>query len=291
MSLLNDYKLRIHFILPGGGVRGAFQAGFLYRLFTRHKNEFDICRIDGTSVGSINGFSIMNEKYENLREIWYSINSINDLFDNWANRYLGNWFSKYRGFYKNGLYCNKKLNNILYSRLKESWDSFSDSYKKKFSCVVVNVDSAECKYISGDNKKIIDYVTASASPWIVSNPMKIDNTYFTDGCLLETYPIKYIDKCNADLTVIVGYDQEHIRFNKSNNDNLFEYLATLIDISRFNSENCLEIKNFIENESIVTISNPMKISFLDFNHTSIKIGFEQGEEFADSFYKAYIKKN
>ena len=25
-------KKRIHFILPGGGVNGSFQAGFLYRL-------------------------------------------------------------------------------------------------------------------------------------------------------------------------------------------------------------------------------------------------------------------
>ena len=39
---------KIHFILPGGGVRGAFQAGFLYKLRKIYGDKFEIARIDGT---------------------------------------------------------------------------------------------------------------------------------------------------------------------------------------------------------------------------------------------------
>ena len=85
--MMFEYLPKIHFILPGGGVRGAFQAGFMYNLFKKYDDQFEIARIDGTSVGSLNGFAIMNKKYENLK-IWLNINNINDLFSNWSDKYL-----------------------------------------------------------------------------------------------------------------------------------------------------------------------------------------------------------
>jgi predicted acylesterase/phospholipase RssA len=47
-------KKHIHFILPGGGVNGAFQAGFIYRLMTDCSQYIEIDRIDGISVGALN---------------------------------------------------------------------------------------------------------------------------------------------------------------------------------------------------------------------------------------------
>ena len=63
---MNQYKPKIHFILPGG-LRGAFQAGFMFNLFNLYNDHFEIARIDGTSVGALNGFAIINKKYENLK--------------------------------------------------------------------------------------------------------------------------------------------------------------------------------------------------------------------------------
>ena len=57
----------IHFILPGGGVKGCFQAGFLYKLFTDYSESFSIYRIDGTSVGSINGMATILGEFETLK--------------------------------------------------------------------------------------------------------------------------------------------------------------------------------------------------------------------------------
>ena len=66
-------KPSIHFILPGGGVRGAFQAGFLYQIFQEYKEHFLIARIDGTSEVALNGFSVINNKIDILKNIWFNI--------------------------------------------------------------------------------------------------------------------------------------------------------------------------------------------------------------------------
>ena len=52
---MSNGKPKIHFILPGGGFRGAFQAGFMYNLFKQYEDTFEITRIDGTSAGALNG--------------------------------------------------------------------------------------------------------------------------------------------------------------------------------------------------------------------------------------------
>ena len=285
---------KIHFILPGGGVRGAFQAGFLYRFFSEYKDKFEVVKIDGTSVGSMNGIAIASGQYEIIKDIWFSINNINDLFDNWTDSSLmglGQYMSYYYGFFNNGLYSNRRVNNLLKQNIKEAWDNLDDNTKKIYSCAVVNIKTAQTEYIKGDDEKLLDYITASASPWIVTNPIKINDDLYTDGGLLETYPIKNINAVGADMTLILGYDQEHFAFESNNNSNMLEYLANLIDIARFNSVNTQIVRNFIKNkkEDLICLPNPMKVSFVDFNRETIAYGFKQGEEFADNFFKTYIE--
>lgn len=285
---------KIHFILPGGGVRGAFQAGFLYRFFSQYRDKFEVVKIDGTSVGSMNGIAIASGQYEIIKDIWFSINNINDLFDNWTDSSLmglGQYMSYYYGFFNNGLYSNRRVNNLLKQNIKEAWDNLDNNTKKIYSCAVVNIKTAQTEYIKGDDEKLLDYITASASPWIVTNPIKINDDLYTDGGLLETYPIKNINAVGADMTLILGYDQEHFAFESNNNSNMLEYLANLIDIARFNSVNTQIVRNFIKNkkEDLICLPNPMKVSFVDFNRETIAYGFKQGEEFADNFFKTYIE--
>lgn len=290
----NVHLPKIHFVLPGGGVRGAFQAGFLYRLFTSYSDKFEIAKVDGTSVGSMNGIAIASGNYEIIKDIWFSINNINDLFDNWTDSSylgLGQYVSYYYGFFNNGLFSNKKVNGLLKENIGEIWKELPEEKKKKYSCAVVNIKTAATEYIEGDNPDLLDYITASASPWIVSNPIKINEQEYTDGGLLETYPIKNINAVGADMTLILGYDQEHFNFKPANNTNMLEYLANLIDIARFNSVNTEIVKSFLKNkkEDLVCLPNPMKVSFVDFSKETIEYGFTQGEEFAESFYKTYLE--
>ena len=283
-------KPKIHIVLPAGGVRGAFQAGFLHQLFQEHNEYFSIARIDGTSVGALNGFAVINNKIDILKQIWFNIESINDLFSSWSNSYiLPGYLSYYHGFYKGGLFSNEKLNKLIKDTSETTWDSLSEDSKNKYSCAVVNIGTAKSKYIKGADINIIDYVTASASPWVVSNPVKIDDQLYADGGLLETYPIEFIDKCDADITLILGYDQEHFNFISRENDNILTYLANLIDISRFNSINTHKLKEIIKQDSVVALANPMTVLFTEITKEAIKDGFESGVDFANTFFNTYIK--
>lgn len=287
---MSNIKPKIHFILPGGGFRGAFQAGFMYNLFKKYENTFEIAKIDGTSAGALTGFAIMNNKYDNLKDIWLNINNINDLFSNWSDKYLiGKVSSCIQGFYNNGIFSNNKIKDTLIQNSKNTWESYTDEWKNKYSCAVVNLKTASVEYVDGTNYNIINYITASASPWIITNPVCINDTLYTDGCLLETYPIQNIDKCNADLTVIVGYDQEHIKYIPGENYNILQYLANLIDISRFNSQNNIKTKDLINTSNIISLASPMTLNFTDFSKESIKDGFDIGIDFANTFYDTYIK--
>ena len=111
-------KKKIHFILPAGGIRGSFQAGFLHDLFTNYKNTFDVYRIDGTSVGSINGIMTLLEEFSILKETWFDIEKITDFFSKWSNfPIIGSLQNLYYGFWNKGVFNNQLLNNKLKKNL------------------------------------------------------------------------------------------------------------------------------------------------------------------------------
>lgn len=300
MSLDTDIqtknKKKIHFILPGGGVKGSFQAGFLYHLFKNYSKDFEIAGIDGTSVGSVNGFTIITaiktDNLEKLKETWTTIKSLNDLFGMWSDNYIiGKLSSLYYGFYNKGLFNNEKLKSMLETNIKPYLNELPKEILEKYNCVVVNTSNGQTEYINGTNPKIIDYIVASASPWVISNPQLIDNIYYTDGGISETYPIDRVLKENleCDLRIIVGYDQEHFNYKGNPTNNLLEYLASLIDIARLYQVNTLKTKELVENCKCIPIINPMEVSFADFNREVIIEGFKMGEQCAEDFYNVYIK--
>ena len=163
------------------------------------------------------------------------------------------------------------------------------SILEKYSCVVTNIKCAKIEYIQGTHLDLFNYVTASASPWIISNPVSVDDVLYTDGGLLETYPTNNILKSKADLIIIVGFDQEIVRYIEPQCSNILIYLASLIDITRFNSLNSLNIINYIKEGRCIPITNTMKCSFMDFTPEIIKDGFNHGVEGAEQFYKTYLE--
>ena len=276
----------IHLILPGGGLRGSFQAGFLYKLFKDYKKYFNLYKIDGSSVGAINGITVICDKLELLKDTWINIKNINDFFSNWSNTpIIGGIYNIYYGFYNNGLYDNK----LLLNKLNKNLDIENCINLNKFSCAVTNVDKALIEYKTGDNKDIIKYVAASASPWIICGPHIINDTCYTDGCVLETYPIKNISESKADIIAIIGFDQEIIDFKKPNCTNILHFMATLLDIARYNSINKKNLIDLIKTGKCIPITNPMNVLFNKFNHNDIVNGFNQGKDEAEQFYETYLK--
>ncbi|EOC99472.1 patatin-like phospholipase family protein [Caldisalinibacter kiritimatiensis] len=56
--------------LQGGGAKGAFQAGVVYRL---HEKGVKFNVLAGTSIGAINGYYIYTDNFEKLKETWTNI--------------------------------------------------------------------------------------------------------------------------------------------------------------------------------------------------------------------------
>ena len=76
----DNKKISIHFVVVSGGSRGSFSGGFLYRLFTKYKDKFITYRMDCCSVGSLNGLAVCSGNVKKLKDIWFNIKSVDDLF-------------------------------------------------------------------------------------------------------------------------------------------------------------------------------------------------------------------
>ena len=277
-------KMKIHFIIPGGGVKGCFQAGFLYRLYKSYSDYFELYQIDGCSVGALNGLGVTSGNVLDLKDIWHNIKSSTDIFSPLSKVPLINGIvTAYSVFYKNGVYKNK-LKNII-----DNYKINKDNELSKFNCVVSNIRTGIYQYINGTHPKIKDYTTASGTPWIISSPVEIDDNIYTDGALLQLYPIKYIDDSKADKIVIVGYDEEHFYKYADEGDNVLYYLARIIDVCRNNNLNMKYIKKVINKDNVILVDNPLKVDFLHFDPKIIKEGFKLGDMAATKFALQYFK--
>jgi len=275
-------KKSIHFILPGGGVRGSFQAGFIYHLKKNYKHLFEIYQIDGTSVGALNGLSLMLEDHEHIKNIWYQIDNIEHIFNPWTSKPFWNKFKTiYQGFFQKSIYQNDGLKNIIYDNMTKINNNLLD----KYNCIVTNVYTGEYEYINGLNENIKDFVLASASPWIISPMVSINNYIYIDGGLLQTYPIENIKNSKADIKLLLGYDNTHSNKIGMIGDNVITYLSRLIDISRLNQSNISKLSKYINKYNMIALENPLNYPFLDFQKENIIVGFEKGIESAEEFAK------
>jgi len=277
-------KKHIHFILPGGGVNGAFQAGFLYRLFKDCYDKIIIDRIDGISVGALNGLAIILEDIEFIKSIWYYIEDRDTIFNSHnANSEI---------WYKGSIYDSVGLRNLIYLHK----DFIKNEEIEKYNCVVHNCNTQSYEYINGARTNLLEFIIASASPPLISPYLKIDDIFYADGCIDQIYPIDYVmKKC-------VETSNEENNTNVSNSPNKINVVIGYYDSSNyylFNIyktfkkniyNNNTDIKKLIDNNDIITINNPCFYNLIDFSRENIDNGFKLGEEAAKTFYNSHILK-
>ena len=63
----------------------------------------------------------------------------------------------------------------------------------------------------------------------------------------------------------------------------------MIDITRVNSQNTEKILEYIKKGTCIPVMNTMNCLFTDFNEDIINIGFNQGKEAAEVFYRTYLQ--
>ena len=275
----------IHFILPGGGVKGAFQAGFIYHLVNNYHNYYKLYQVDCTSVGSLNGLALIcdNLIISELKEIWFTINNIFDVFGEISNipvisKFLMIYNSVSNKALMNSKPLKKKINNFI---------KYIDCDFEKYNCTVLNVNTGNTEYINGTNDNINKYILASASPWILSPPVEINNYEYSDAALLDLYPLKYLENSDATYKIIIGYNKNQFIKKGDSGDNIYTYLNRLMDISSNYSKQDQYTK-IINDKDVILIENTSNIEPFNFDNDNILNLFQLGIECAEEFALKYL---
>lgn len=74
-------KVRVRLILPGGGVKGTFQVGFIQAM--QRSDKYEIDHVYGTSVGALIAPFAVCGRIDRVADHFASLRSINDIVDEW----------------------------------------------------------------------------------------------------------------------------------------------------------------------------------------------------------------
>lgn len=97
-------KKKCNLVLAGGGTKGSFSVGAVEEIM----KDYEIESISGTSVGSIIGAYVANNKFELLKSYWLNTKLLNQMF---KQSYT---FGYLEGFlFRSSLFQNKKIKEII----------------------------------------------------------------------------------------------------------------------------------------------------------------------------------
>ncbi len=275
---MNSYGL----VLGGGGSRGAYEVGVWKALI---ELNIDISSVVGTSIGAINSAFICSNNYNDLEELWLSIDfstcfNIDDNFS--IDENLS--FKNLPKFMKN-IISNRGLDHTPLKRLLQRYLNEDIIRNSPIDFGIVTLTMYPLKPIEIFKTdipygKIIDYIMASCSlPGL--KHMVIDGVTFVDGGMCNNIPtsmllnspcsaIIQVDidgpgfsqkinnindipiieiKCSENLGPIISFDSEKIKRNIS-----IGYLDTLKTFKQLTGQNYYFFKDELPKGLLVNIN-------------------------------------
>jgi len=231
-------------ILSGGGAKGAFEAGVLYKIFKT--KEFDY--LFGTSVGALNCILLAQSYIDNSPHIFKKV---------WIEMIKGN-NSIYKKNYLRILFGNPPYDfNPLRKILKDNID-FKEILKMDKEIKITTVDLVTGKSIVISNKEtkdtdeFLESAIASCSIPPVFLPIKINGKHLLDGGVRDNVPAEQI-LMNQDhgSVLMVLCNPKNIEEKKGEYNGLIEIGMRAIDImiheiTRNDINITLQINNLIE---------------------------------------------
>ncbi len=176
----NEKKKKLGLLLPGGGTKGAFQAGALKYLINDFGRKYDV--VAGFSIGALNGSAVAQGDFNRALELWENTKSPGDFIG-------GNW-----SFYK-GLLSMKPLRKRIEAQLDV--DKLRAS-KTKFLFTVVDLQKGVLVEKDKFAEPFIDWLLASCSIPGVFEPIEIDGHQFVDGGVLSMEPLAHAIREGVD---------------------------------------------------------------------------------------------
>ena len=260
------------FVLSGGSIRGAFQAGAIAEILT--SGSFIPEAIYGTSVGSLNGAFLADRAGRAIiageTPDWVTI----------GNELQHFWLKEINSFKKIGKTRNSL--NLLYSIVFKKFDGFIDTLPLRklvhkvikrenllkspvdFYACSVDVATGEPLYaIAKDHPKILDYIIAStAIPMVM--PLRVINSIpFVDGGIREVAPLQRAIKDGVEEIYCILCQPKELKRKKFNYKNALDLMDRLMSITTNETVNndidrCLEINDVINHMSQPITIGPMK---------------------------------
>lgn len=170
--------IKVRLILPGGGVKGSFQLGFIKSL--QDSKSFEVDHVYGTSVGGLLAPFAIDNNISKMISIFDSIKSIYDIVNKWP-WYINLLPMSIRVLWKMGAYKSMKLADTVIQNL-----STNNSYQK---CSVVSWDILKKEEIWFTGEQIRDGLKATCNLWLLVPPLKMNDTVFVDGGATQLVPI------------------------------------------------------------------------------------------------------
>jgi len=172
-------------VLPGGGMKGAYQVGALRHWMLEQGIDYPI--MCGVSVGALNVAGLSAAPLGDPQGAYQRLSSIWDRVENRTIRRDWPFFGKLATLWKKSVYDARPLMKWVHQEvhLEEIRNS-----GREVRVGIVSWNSKAYRSVGQDDDGFADYVYASASFPMFFQPLDRDGHLWTDGGLINVTPIK-----------------------------------------------------------------------------------------------------
>lgn len=188
--------LRIGLVFSGGFAKGAYEIGFCKAIMEYIKMD-NIKAVSGASIGAINAYGFINNKFEYLCKVWKSLE-----------------FRSAKEFF-----VKSDKRKVIYDYIT---DMQLDEIKKSEAACYINYIKVPnitlCyKNVNNESSEIQnDFLKASISVPGLYNPILVKEDYYVDGAFLDNTPISPLANENLDLIFVLRFDHASEEYNDLN---------------------------------------------------------------------------
>jgi predicted acylesterase/phospholipase RssA len=274
-------KYFTHLVFSGSALRSFCLLGILRYIYF-NKMEDHIKNAAGTSMGSFFCLAFaLKIPIDELEEMIITLINIPEVISVSSDNFI-NLFTDL-GFNNSKLYLSG-----IKKYLKKKYDIEDITFIELSKLTGVNVFVSVTKINTGKNfifnvndtpnVSVLDAVAASMCIPLLSQPIKIDDNYYVDGCLTNNLPYEIFKNINQDdilnVAIYIKKDYEVTDIIKTDDElNFFNYYKQICSIIYSNSLHCSYISKLPNFKNPLLISDSPFTSFYNIKVTDDSIAF------------------
>lgn len=216
----NISDLRIGIVFSGGFAKGAYEIGFC-KAILEYIEMNNIKAVSGASIGAINAYGFINNKFDYLFEVWKNLD-----------------FKSAKEFL-----VKSDKRKVIYNYIDNMQAEVKDVSQAPCYINYIKVPNISLCYknVNKEHNKIQnDFLKASISVPGLYNPILVKEDYYVDGAFLDNTPIEPLENEDLDLIFVLRFDHASEQYEELNTDAaiieiVFEDDKKLKDYFYFNS--------------------------------------------------------